>query len=68
MAAIFRTVGDVAAFGRAGPAQVRRAPFVLAEVPIAAIKSYLQKGEPPAPLADELIATTYRAIVGNGRD
>lgn len=56
-----------AAFGRAGPAQVRRATFVLAEVPIAAIKSYLQKGEPPAPLADELIATTYRAIVGNGR-
>lgn len=56
-----------AAFGRAGPTQIRKATFVLAEVPIAAIKSYLQKGEPPPPLADELITTTYRAIVGSGR-
>ena len=56
-----------AAFGRAGPTQIRKATFVLAEVPIAAIKSSLQKGEPPPPLADELITTTYRAIVGSGR-
>lgn len=55
-----------AAFGRAGPTQIRRATFVLAEVPIAAIKSYLERREPPPPLADELITTTYRAIVGGG--
>ena len=29
------------AFGRAGPAQLRRAAFVLAEVPIAAVKPHL---------------------------
>jgi AcrR family transcriptional regulator len=57
-----------ATFGRAGAAQLRRATFVLAEVPIAAIKSHLERREPPPPLADELITATYRAIVGNGRD
>lgn len=51
------------AFGRAGPDQLRRATFVLAEVPIAAVKGHLERREPPPLLADELIATTYRAIV-----
>jgi AcrR family transcriptional regulator len=51
------------AFGRAGPAQFRRAAFVLAEVPIAAVKGHLERREPPPRLVDELITTTYRAIV-----
>lgn len=51
------------AFGRAGPAQMRRAAFVLAEVPIAAVKPHLQRHERPPPLVDELISKTYRAIV-----
>ena len=51
------------AFGRAGPAQLRRATFVLAEVPIAAVRGHLERREPPPLLVDELIATTYRAIV-----
>jgi hypothetical protein len=51
------------AFGRAGPTQVRRATLVLAEVPVVAVKTHLQPGEPP-PLVDELITTTYHAIVG----
>jgi AcrR family transcriptional regulator len=51
------------AFGRAGPAQLRRAAFVLAEVPIAAVRGHLERREPPPRLVDELIATTYRAIV-----
>jgi AcrR family transcriptional regulator len=50
-------------FGRAGAAQLRRAAFVLAEVPIAVVRSHLERREPPPPLVDELIATTYRAIV-----
>jgi AcrR family transcriptional regulator len=52
------------AFGRAGAAQFRRATFVLAEVPLAAVKPHLRRGEPPPPLVDELITKTYRAIVG----
>jgi AcrR family transcriptional regulator len=51
------------AFGRAGPAEFRRAAFVLAEVPIAAVKGHLERREPPPRLVDELITTTYRAIV-----
>jgi AcrR family transcriptional regulator len=54
------------AFGRAGLAEIKRATFVLAEVPIAAVRGYLQRREPPPALVDELIATTYRAIVKSG--
>jgi AcrR family transcriptional regulator len=52
------------AFGRVGPAQLKRATFVLAEVPVAAVKGYLERREAPPPLVDELIEKTYRAIVG----
>ena len=51
------------AFGRAGAAERRRAVFVLAEVPIAAVRGHLERREPPPPVVDELIATTYRAVV-----
>jgi AcrR family transcriptional regulator len=51
------------AFGRAGQPEVRRATFVLAEAPTAAVKQHLERREPPPPLVDELIARTYRAIV-----
>src|SRR5580700_347750 len=54
------------AFGRAGPAQLRRAAFVLAEVPIAAVKPHLRDREPPPTLVDELITGTYHAIVQGG--
>lgn len=52
------------AFGRAGPAEFRRATFVLVEVPLAAVKPHLRRREPPPPLVDELITRTYHAIVG----
>ena len=51
------------AFGEAGPEQLRRARFVLAEVPIAAVKTHLERREPPPSLVDELIAKSYHAIV-----
>src|ERR1700736_2998310 len=51
------------AFGRTGPAQLRRATFVLAEAPIAAVKSHLERCEPPPALVDDLITRTYHAIV-----
>ena len=53
------------AWGRAGPAQLRRATFVLAEVPGVAVKEHLRRREPPPPLVDELITTTYHAIVSD---
>jgi AcrR family transcriptional regulator len=53
------------AFGRVDRAGLRRATFVLAEVPIAAVKPHLQRREPPPRLVDELISKTYRAIVGD---
>lgn len=57
-------------FGRAGPDELRRAQFVLAEVPVAAVRQHLYRREPPPPIVDELIAATYRTIVegcGTGR-
>jgi AcrR family transcriptional regulator len=54
------------AFGRGGPAQLRRATFVLAEVPIAAVKTHLERREPPPMLVDELITKTYHAVVDAG--
>src|SRR5271167_1400405 len=52
------------AFGRAGATELRQAAFVLAEVPLAAVKPHLQRREPPPRLVDELVAKTYHAIVG----
>jgi AcrR family transcriptional regulator len=60
--ACFRTFARQA-FGRAGPSEIRRATFVLAEVPVAAVRGHLQRRERPPPLVDELIATTFRAVV-----
>jgi AcrR family transcriptional regulator len=54
-------------FGRAGSPQLRRAAFVLAEVPGIAVKSHLQRCEAPPPLVDDLITRTYHAIVGPDR-
>jgi AcrR family transcriptional regulator len=51
------------AFGRADAAELRRASFVLAEVPVAAVKQHLQRRESPPPLVDDLIRKTYHAIV-----
>jgi AcrR family transcriptional regulator len=55
------------ALGGAGPKQLRIAQFVLAEVPIAAVRPHLRRREPPPPLVDALIRTTFAAIV-NGHD
>ena len=51
-------------FGRAEPEDIRRVQFVLAEIPVAAVRQHLRRGEPPPPFEDTLIATTYRAVVG----
>lgn len=54
-------------FGTVGPEEIRRAQFVLAEMPVAAVRQHLRRREPPPPIVDELIRTTYRAIVDGYR-
>ena len=58
--------GHLRAARSAAPVAPRcaRPTFVLAEVPIAAVKPHLQRRERPPRLVDELISKTYRAIVG----
>jgi AcrR family transcriptional regulator len=55
------------AFGRVGSVQLRRAAFVLVEVPIAAVRPHLEHREPPPALVDELITATYHAIIQGKR-
>jgi len=50
-------------FGRAGRSEVRRAQFLLAEMPVGAVRQHLQRREPPPPIVDELIRITYRAVI-----
>lgn len=54
-------------FGRDGPQEIRRAQFLLAEVPVAAVRRHLQRREPPPPIVDELIRITYRAVIAEYR-
>ena len=54
-------------FGRAGLSQLRRASFVLVEVPGAAIKGHLERGEAAPLIVDGLITKTYYAIIEGGR-
>jgi AcrR family transcriptional regulator len=49
--------------GDAGPDGVRRAQFILAEVPVAAVRQHLIRREPPPPIVDELIRAVYRSLV-----
>jgi AcrR family transcriptional regulator len=51
------------AFGSAGPEPLRRARFVLADAPIAAVRPHLLRRELPPPVVDELIRATYCAVV-----
>ncbi|HYM03698.1 MAG TPA: helix-turn-helix domain-containing protein [Stellaceae bacterium] len=50
-------------FGGTGAEPLRLARFVLADVPIAAVRAHLERREPPPLLVDDLIRTTYRAVV-----
>ena len=54
-------------FGRAGPDEMRRAQFVLANVPVAAVRPHLRRREPPPPIVDEMIRDTYHAIIDGHR-
>jgi AcrR family transcriptional regulator len=54
-------------FGRAGHDEVRRAQFLLAEMPVGVVRQHLQRREPPPPIVDELIGITYRAVIADYR-
>jgi AcrR family transcriptional regulator len=54
-------------FGKDGREEVRLAQFLISEVPVAAVRQHLVRGEPPPPLVDRLIRTTYRAVVADHR-
>jgi AcrR family transcriptional regulator len=54
-------------FGHAGPDEVRRAQFLLAEMPVAVVRQHLHRREPPPPIVDDLIRLTYRAVVADYR-
>jgi AcrR family transcriptional regulator len=49
-------------FGREGPGELRRAQFLLAELPLALVGQHLRRREPPPPDIDTLIAVTFRAV------
>ncbi len=53
-----------ATLGDAAPDNLNRARFALVEVPLAAVRMYLESCEPPPPLADELIRAAYHAVIG----
>jgi len=50
-------------FGSAGATELRRAQFLLAELPVGAVRQHLHRREPPPPIVDDLIRITYRAVV-----
>jgi AcrR family transcriptional regulator len=54
-------------FGRAGPGELRRAQFLLSEVPVAAVRQHLLRREPPPKLVDQLIRTTWDAVIRDYR-
>ena len=51
-------------FGGVGANELRLARFVLADVPKAAVGPFLRQGVAPPTIVDEMIETTYHAIVG----
>jgi AcrR family transcriptional regulator len=50
-------------FGGEDGEKLRLARFVLADVPKTAVIPHIQRSESPPPIVDEMIATTYQAIV-----
>lgn len=53
--------------GSAGPDELCRVQFVIATVPVAAVRPHLQRHETPPPIVGTLIRTTYRAVMDGYR-
>lgn len=54
-------------FGRDGRTEVRLAQFLISELPVAVVRQHLVHCEPPPPIVDQLIRTTYAAVVADYR-
>jgi AcrR family transcriptional regulator len=54
-------------FGKDGREEQRLAQFLISELPVAVVRQHLTRGEKPPPLVDELIRTTYAAVVADYR-
>ena len=54
-------------FGKDGREEVRLAQFLISELPVAVVRQHLLRGEPPPPLVDQIIRTTFRAVVADYR-
>jgi AcrR family transcriptional regulator len=57
-----------AVFGRDGAEERRLAQFLISNVPVAAVREHLKRGEPPPPIVDRMVSVTYSAIVADYRD
>ena len=49
--------------GKADRASMRAVSFALAEAPHAVVRKHVKAGEPPPPIATDLIDATYRAVL-----
>jgi AcrR family transcriptional regulator len=56
-----------AVFGRDGAEERRLAEFLISNVPVAAVREHLKRREAPPPMVDQMIRTTYSAIVADYR-
>jgi len=54
-------------FGKDGREEQRLAQFLISELPVAVVRQHLTRGEKPPPLVDQLIRTTYAAVVADYR-
>jgi AcrR family transcriptional regulator len=54
-------------FGKEGREEVRLGQFLISELPVALVRQHLMRGEKPPPLVDQLIRTTYGAVVADYR-
>jgi AcrR family transcriptional regulator len=54
-------------FGADGREEVRLAQFLISELPVAVVRQHLMLGEKPPALVDQVIRTTYAAVVGDYR-
>jgi len=54
-------------FGKDGAEERRLADFLISNVPVAAVRDHLKRGEAPPPMVDRMISTTYSAIVADYR-